>query len=88
MVVPAVTPIAVPGWTSRTAAAAIASFSGRSRKDLASKPGLLGAALRRDRGAAVDLLDQPLVGQRVEVAPDRHVGHLQLLREVGDAHAA
>ena len=88
MVVPAVTPIAVPGWTSRTAAAAIASFSGRSRKDLASNPG--SSALRCAATVAPPwtFSTRPLLGQRVEVAPDRHVGHLQLLREVGDAHAA
>jgi hypothetical protein len=51
VVVPAVTPIAVPGLTSCIASAAIASFSGSSRTDFASKPG--SSALRWAAAVAV-----------------------------------
>jgi hypothetical protein len=51
---------------------------------------LVGTALRdccgRRCGAAVDLLDEALVSQRVEVAADRHVGDLECLRQVRHAH--
>ena len=47
----------------------------------------LGAPGERGR-SAVDLLDEPLVGEQLEVAPDRHVRHAQLADEVGHPDAA
>ena len=88
MVVPAVMPMAVPGRTMAAAASAIARFCWVSRCDFTSKPGLVGAALLERRRPAVDLLDETGGGEHVEVAPDRHVGHLQPSREVADPDRA
>ena len=88
MVVPADSPIALPGRTRPAAAPAMASFSARSRTDLASKPGSSALVRPGARGAAVHLVDQPLAGERLEVAADRHVGHVERLEQVADPHPA
>ena len=74
MVVPADSPTALPGRTSSAATPAMASFSARSRADLASKPGSSVLVASGGVAPAVHLVEQPLAGQHVEVAADRHVG--------------
>jgi hypothetical protein len=48
----------------------------------------VGAPARRHGGPAVHLVDQPAPGQRVEVAPDGHVGDAELRHQVGDLRGA
>jgi hypothetical protein len=50
----------------------MAAFSARWRTDFATNPAPRGAR-PGDRGAAVHLVDEAALGQRLEVAPDRHV---------------
>ena len=80
--------MAMPGSTSAAAASAMASFSACWSDDLAAKPGS-NRALPGDGGrAAVDLLEDALVVEDLEVAPDGHVRHAELADEVGDADGA
>ena len=85
VVVPAETPMAMPGSTSAAAASAIASFSACWSEDLAAKPGLEEGAAEQRRRPAVDLLEQAALVEDLEVAADGHVGHAELADQVGDA---
>ena len=83
VVVPAVRPMAEPGRTIAAAASAMACFSSICSVDLAVKPGSTAVAcVEGERGPAVHLVHQPLAGEQVEVAPDRHVADAELRREV------
>ncbi len=88
VVVPADRATAVPGRIRWAAARAMPSFSGCCRTDLAANPGS-----SVDPGPATVAppctfsIEAP-VGQRLEVAADRHVGDAEVADEVGDPHPA
>ena len=88
VVVPAEIAIAMPGSTSAAAAAAIACFSSCWSADLATNPGSIGREARDQRRAAVDLLEEAVLVEDLEVAPDRHVGDPEVSRKVGDPDGA
>ena len=84
--------IVEPERTSRAACAAIVAFAPRpdgrallpaGGRDRGRRPG----GRHRPR-AAVDALDQPVLGQLLEIAMDGDRGHRQIAREVGDRDAA
>ena len=77
-----------PGWTSWTAAAAIAAFSSVAQLGLHAEAGLVGAAALQGGRAAVHPGDQPAAGQRHDVPADRHVGDPEQLDQVRDPGAA
>ena len=55
---------------------------------LGLEPGLLGAEAAEQRRAAVDLLQQPGRGQRVQVPADRHLRDREQPREVAHPHGS
>ena len=55
---------------------------------MAANPGSNEARPGEGGGAAVDLLQQPVLVEDLEVAPDGHVGDAELARKLGDADRA
>ena len=86
VVVPAVSAIAWPGSTSSLAAGGDRLLLAGLAADFASNPG--SSALSAPRGRpAVHLVEQPRAGERVEVAPDRHVRDVEQLGQLADRTA-
>ena len=88
VVVPAERASAIPGSTSLAATAAIAAFSACWRADLVMNAGLVAGEAGGRRGAAVHLLEEPLLVEDLEVAADGHVRDLELADEVRDPDRA
>ncbi len=88
VVVPAESATAVPGRTSRAARRAISLLLRLLAGGLGGEPGLLGGAGAERGRAAVHLLQQPPLGEHLEVAADGHVGDAELAYEVGHPDAA
>ena len=77
--------IEAPGSIIAAAVRAMADFSTGCISDLTWKPG--SSALRRptEVGAAVDLADQALLGERLDVTAYGHVGDAEDLDQLGHA---
>ena len=89
VVVPADSAIAIPGSTSRAAAAAIAAFSASWRVGLGGEAGLVQGE-RREIAVAppCTLTSEPALVEGLEIAPDGHVGHAEVPHELRDPHRA